>query len=1522
MLFFVKNRAPQHDDTYVVGIGASAGGLEAINELFDNVTDSNHVAFIVVQHLSSDYKSLLVELLAKHTHMPVEEARHRQKVEAGKVYVIPNNKELTIHNGLLILAEKEFEKGPNTAIDTFFQSLAQDQREYAIAVVLSGTGTDGTRGIEAVKNCGGYVIVQDPETAKFDGMPKSAIASGYIDQVLEPAAIYNQIGNYTDGILPLKTPQSKKYNEYIQSILTLVYRKTGYDFLQYKEPTILRRITRRMQMVKMDDVESYEKYINTHDEEPLLLTREFFIGVTSFFRDKDAFIRLYREVIVRLVGSKEDYDSLKIWVTACSTGQEAYTIAILIDKAMQQLKKQLDVKIFASDIDKTAIEFASKAKYQRNQLLGLEKKVLQDYFTEFDDGWCVISRIRKQVVFATHDILKDPPFIKNDLVTCRNLLIYLNPPLQENVLATLYFALNKGGYLFLGTSENPALLRKGFSEVDNKWKIYQRNSDQNVFTKRMLSSTRKGAGAATNVTARMKTDAQLAEDFKKVLAEKLGYAGVYINENYEIKEGIGNFKKYLTLPDKLSTLNILKMASSELAGVLSTALRKCQKENKQQRIKNVRIRSGEQQQLLDIFVYPPAETSSGIYTLVVLADSIVDGDKALINVQDVTMLQKDQYVRQLEDELRETRTNLQMAIEGLETANEELQSSNEELQSANEELQSSNEELQSLNEELHTLNTEHQLRIKELVELNDDITNYLQTSLIGQIFLDQKMRIRRFNQAASAVINIIDNDIGRPIEHITHHIKASTFLDDIEKVGKTGQIIEREIELHNGMVYLMRILPYIRQDKVKDGLVITMVDISATKNLNRLIKSVFDASDNPIFVFEAVRDSSENIIDFICSVANYTAYHSFGRRVQEDLLSMKKEFPELCINGTFEKYRDVVKSGQPTSTEITFTKNGHQYWYQGGINKMQDGLVLVLSDITQRKEAEDKLRTNFNELLIAKDTLRELNNQLEMKVRERTHDLEISEERFRMVASLTNDVIWDWDLGSNHVWWSDSHYELYGFDAGDPEIQTHAFRLQHIHPDDREHVEDALANVLKGTVKEYNIGFRYKKNNGEYAHVLDRGMLLTNEQGMPYRMIGAMVDVTRLELSSQQLTQKNAELQSLIQQFRFVNDFMPQIVWAAQPDGFYDFYNQQWYDYTGLSYNDTKVSGWITILHPDDYDRAWTNWQRSLQTGRPYEMEYRMRKYDGSYRWFLARALPMHDEQGNIVKWFGTCTDIHDQKIAERLLEDKVLERTHELRLLNEKLEASNGDLMQFASVASHDLKEPLRKIHFFTSLIRDQFPEETNGNLAVYIDRISKASSRATSLINDVLSYSRLSSENLYEKVDLNKVVQEILQDLELVIQEKSATLQVGRLPVIQAVAGQMRQLFQNIIANSLKFHKPGEPPIITITSKTVNPSLYREFKDLKGQIYEIRIKDEGIGFDEQYSRKIFSLFQRLNSKEKYEGTGIGLAIANKIIERHHGIIAAKGRENEGAEFIILLPEEQPDQRQLNEELVKLNSL
>lgn len=1494
------------DDTYIVGIGASAGGLEAINELFDNVSDRLPVAFIVVQHLSSDHKSLLVELLGRHTHMPVVEATHHKMVERGHVYVIPNNRDLTIQNGLLVLSEKENDKGPNVAIDTFLHSLAQDQQQFAMAVILSGTGTDGTKGIEAIKNYGGFVIVQEPSTAKFDGMPKSAISSGYIDLISAPADICNHIENYIDGILPEKEIGAKVHNDHIQAILSTVYKKTGYDFTQYKYPTIVRRINRRMDLVRIQELQEYRTYIQQGEDEANLLAKEFFIGVTSFFRDKDAFAALYKHVILKLVQEKEEQDFLKVWVMACSTGQEAYTIAILIDRALQEKGKSLDVKIFASDIDPTSISTAARGKFQRHQLLGIDEKLVDQYFFETEEGMTVIPRIRKQIVFATHDVLKDPPFIKNDLVCCRNLLIYLNAPLQENVLGNINFALNPGGYLFLGTSESPSLFRRGFSEIDSKWKIYQRISEENSVVRRINTLGRTASPAPLTATGKVRPSSLLNEDFKKVLADEFGFAAVYINDNYEIKEGIGNFKKYLSLPEKLNTFSILKMAPAELSSVLSTGLRKCMKENKRQIIRKTKVRYGDKHTSTDIYVYPPSETLSGLYCMIVFADSVAETKAPIIQPEEIQVIQKDDYVQQLEEELQETKNNLQLAIEGLETANEELQSSNEELQSANEELQSSNEELQSLNEELHTLNTEHQLRIRELVELNDDLNNYLQSSLIGQIFLDQQLRIRRFNKVASSVINIIDGDIGRPIDHITNQIRSKGFVEDLKKVVKTGTVVEREIELNSGAFYLVRLMPYLKQDKIHDGIVITLVEITTMKNLNSLIKTVFESTVNPLFVFESVRNDKGQVVDFRCDLANDIAYTTFNLQGHGSCL-LKEHLPELASPTLWKKYQATVESGTPASTEISFTRGDHRFWFLARINQQRDGFVLLLSDISSRKEAEEKLRKNYNELLIAKESLKELNNQLEEKVAHRTRDLQVSEERFRMVASLTNDVIWDWNFAENKLWWSEGYSKLLGLPNAAYSALTHSQRLQHVVEEDRPRVQNAFAELLNGKQQELNIGYRVVRANGEIAHVVDRAVLISDEQHMPYRMIGAMVDVTKLEVSSEQLRQKNHELESLINQFRFVTDFMPQMVWATQPDGYHDFYNQQWYEYTGLNFEQTKDKGWSTVLHPEDRERAWTIWKHSLATGTPYDIEYRMRKHTGEYRWFLGRALPLRDSQGKIVKWFGTCTDIDDQKRAEKVLEERIGERTRELRQVNQRLESSNTDLMQFASVASHDLKEPLRKIHFYTDMLRKQYAATADEKVISYLDRIKRSSSRATSLIDDVLSYSRLSSENLFERVDMEKIVMEILQDFELVIQEKKAQIELSSLPVIEAVPGQMRQLFQNIIGNALKFHLPGKPPEIFVTCDEVTKEDYPELHDNEGLHYQIRIRDTGIGFDEQYSRKIFSLFQRLNSKEQYEGTGIGLAIAYKIVERHNGIIHAHGVENKGAEFTIVLPQKQP---------------
>ncbi|MBD0374951.1 MAG: hypothetical protein ICV51_04900 [Flavisolibacter sp.] len=480
MLPDVKTPA-QQQDLYIVAIGASAGGLEAIHEFFDHMPDTGNMAFIIIQHLSPDYKSLLVELVAKHTSMQVQEAQHGTVLEKNCIYVIPNNKLLTIVNGHLQLIKKKQDKQPNTAIDIFLKSLAEDQGSKAIAVVLSGTGTDGTRGVEAIQQHGGIVLVQDPTSAKFDGMPNSAIAAGFADFILSPEAMPEEIINYVKERPYKKLFNGKLDEQALPEVLNLIEKHCGYDFHNYKTPTIIRRISRRMNQLSKKKFDEYLDHLRQHGEECKILGKEFLIGVTKFFRDTTAFEIFKNEVVSEVVRTKENHDTLKVWITACSTGQEAYSIAILINEALHQIGKTLDVKIFATDIDADAIEFASKGVYSISALQELNEEWVNRYFIRQEDKIVVVPHIRKQIVFARHNILKDPPFIKNDIVTCRNMLIYMNNVLQRKVLQALQYSLNVGGFLFLGPSEIPGSISHLLTEVNNKWKIYRKTGVEHAY---------------------------------------------------------------------------------------------------------------------------------------------------------------------------------------------------------------------------------------------------------------------------------------------------------------------------------------------------------------------------------------------------------------------------------------------------------------------------------------------------------------------------------------------------------------------------------------------------------------------------------------------------------------------------------------------------------------------------------------------------------------------------------------------------------------------------------------------------------------------------------------------------------------------------------------------------------------------------------------------------------------------------------------------------------------------------------
>jgi PAS domain S-box-containing protein len=836
----------------------------------------------------------------------------------------------------------------------------------------------------------------------------------------------------------------------------------------------------------------------------------------------------------------------------------------------------------------------------------------------------------------------------------------MNNVLQQKVLATLHFSLNMDGYLFLGSSETVSSIRECVYEVNSKWKIFRKIS-KNKSQPHEIYRPIDGGKAVPRPTAigSLKNDKgkinSLTQEFSDSMLEDFGYVCFYVDTAFEIKEAAGNYNKFLTLPEKKLNLNILKMVPQELSVAINTAVRRSWKEERKIFLKSVRVKFNDTESFVSIAVTPAQPLDGRPNTLIVLGEHYQSHVHHKEDSNILSSAEQNQYVAELELELTEARSNLQMAIEGLETTNEELQSSNEELLSANEELQSSNEELQSLNEELHTLNTEHQLKIKELIELNDDLNNFFRSTDIGQIFLDSDLRIRKFNLAAVNMINLIESDIGRPINHISTNIRYDNLLKDIHQVVNAGETIEKEVVLFNDNRCLMRILPYIRQDKTMDGAIVTFVDISAIENLNNIINGVFNSSLNAIVAFRAIRNHKKEIVDFELQTANHTSQTLFNienQAVGTTLSSLKS----LTQNNFADKYLQVVDTGQPLHTEIKITGDDADKWFQVVAVKMMDGFVATFSDITDKREAEIRLKNNYDELIETRETLKELNLELEHKVEERTIELSASEERFRLVSQATNDAIWDWNLVDNSIWWSDSFYSLFQYQLN-PANQNGDFWLDKIHPDDRSRVQESIDRTINNTEKQWLEEYRFKKADDTYAYILDRAYLLHDENGKPYRMLGSMLDITLLKKAEQKIVSSESK-------FRRVFDSNMVGMVFTRADGLILNANDSFLNilgYTREDLNNGEIT-WQRLTPPDCI--AKNSWAKEQLYGKgiipTIENEY-FRK-DGSRVSVLLGAASVDEEEAIAVTYIIDITDKKAAEAKEQQLQNIITNQQEEFR--------------------------------------------------------------------------------------------------------------------------------------------------------------------------------------------------------------------------------------------------------------------
>ncbi|MDD2501823.1 MAG: chemotaxis protein CheB [Geobacter sp.] len=836
---------------HYVGIGASAGGLEAIESFFTNMPPDSSMAFIVVQHLSPDYKSLMVELLSKKTSMPVHRAEDAMEVLPNHVYLIPPKKNLTIFHGKLLLSDQDHSRGINLPIDLFLRSLAVDQAERAVAIILSGTGSDGMRGVRTIKENGGMVMVQSEESAKFDGMPRSAISTGLADFVLPPDQMPKQLQAFIKHPYVAKTERSENLlsnEDGLIRIFALLRERCKVDFTYYKPSTVVRRIERRMSINQVEDIKDYVSYIMSNPSELTTLYRELLIGVTSFFRDQEAFDFIAANVLPELFRNATSRE-IRFWVAACSTGEEAYSLAILARECLEQLGISHDIKIFATDIDRDAIHYAAAGSYPESIAADLPSRILSKYFHKRDDNFQIARTIREMVVFAQHNLIKDPPFTNIDLISCRNVLIYFQPVLQRKVFEFFNFSLTANGALFLGSSETTGDMASYFDVLEPKLKIFRSKgrlkplSDTHLPT---VTDTRfhemKGQFAVARRALRATDEERVMERFIETASLDYIPLALVVNEQLEVQHIFGDAAGYFRLPSGKVVNDISKMAVKELAIPLATGIQKVFRQNQELRFSNIRLNHLEASRLVDMRIKPmPGKKEQDRLVAIFLSEVKRAGDVQEtghpVQSYDLSKEAEDR-MRDLEHELQFTRENLQSTIEELETSNEELQATNEELLASNEELQSTNEELQSTNEELFTVNAEFQNKIIELTETHNDLDNLLSATQIGNLLLDENMEVRRFSKRIGDIFKLLDSDIGRPISHITHHLQNCDPIALIREVQSSGSMIEQEVQTQDDRWHLMRIVPYSIGPKTFSGTVVSFIDITTMKQAQESAKEV------------------------------------------------------------------------------------------------------------------------------------------------------------------------------------------------------------------------------------------------------------------------------------------------------------------------------------------------------------------------------------------------------------------------------------------------------------------------------------------------------------------------------------------------------------------------------------------------------------------------------------------------------------------------------------------------------------
>ncbi len=1456
----------------LVGVGASAGGLDALIEFFKAVPGNSDWAFLVIQHLSPDHESMMHELLAPHTKLPVVAATNRTALEGGTIYLCPPGVIARVNQLRLELTARPEDKSVILTIDILFESMAETLGAACAGVVLSGTGSDGTKGVLSIERSGGIVAAQSPETADYTGMPQSAIATGKCHIIAPPGEIFGAIedyaGNGKGATEPAKavpqstgehTPLPFKSDDYAK-IFRYLEGRFDLDFSLYRINSVSRRLNRRMDLLAVPDVSSYLDYLEKNDREAKDLYQDLLIGVTGFFRDPASFESLGREAI-RSAMTAERTQDFRIWSAGCATGQEAYSLYMLADEVKREVGFPGRIMVFATDVFKPSIDFGSEGIYRREDVADLGDDRIERYFQEFDAGnFKIRPHVRENIVFARHNFLTDAPFTNMDIVSCRNVLIYLKSDIQEAALGAFLFSLRARGFLFLGSSESLGKWESSFKVISNRARIYQKHGGLGELKRwpdMLLPASKSRQVGAPAMGASVTINRDLLNAYDSLLG-RFAPCGFLINGDREVLHYFGDAADFCIHVFGRVNPDLTEQLDKPLRLAVTTMVHKTQRKNERAVSRGIRCNARNGACLVDVVVEPLRDRHGEVRNfLVEIHRREMENTAALPTAEEGGAAGgKDappalEQVELLEAELKLAHEQLEAANEELHVSNNELQTLNEELQTMNEELQSTNEELYSLNEELTTLNAEYERKNHELVQVNASHENLLESIEDGVLDVDKEMRIRRFNTAIKSAFSLKSIDVGRPLHDIAYKMEDSdSLLDDVRSVLEAGKRIEGETTLKDGRRYMKRIAACLDEAGKVDGALLTYTDVTQIRRMEKRFMFALQTAKLSWWDWDLSADLLDVTSGGDCLLGEGCLNVPLGRSgwlelVHPDDREEVRRTLDDCLAGRTGEW----------SCEHRFRTDAEEWLWvrnQGIVTRRDDnGEPLEMMGTTQDVDASKRM-------------LVEAQNQQAI---------------LAAAGEISKVGTWDYDLEKHELFCSDQTREILEVDEHFLPTPENFFKL--VHAEDLERLQTVFERAITEG-RPYDLQLRFRSPQGRELLCRSAARVRYDETGRVARIVGIFQDIT-------ELTRLQQELEAF---FNLSPDFQATLAM----DGSFKFCSPSWERELGYSKDEIFSMHVSDLVHEADRPAFRKTWDKVAAGATVTNYETRVITKPG--------AQPACGTDQPWISWSFSCEPklamvfvsargVTAQKEAEKALQ--------EARLRAEEASRAKSD---FLAVMSHELRTPLNPILGFADMLIDEVQTEEHKDI---LNMIVESGDHMLSLINEILNYSKIDAGKTKlepAEFSLTDFVEQKIHLMSGLIKEAPITLSSSidwgpvdesRSPVLIGDIGMLRQVCRNLIANAIKFTKQGRVDFdVTLQS-------------LEGEraVMRFDIKDSGIGIAQKDLSKLFTPFTQVQAgmTREYGGTGLGLAICKRLVELMDGTISVESKEGEGSTFSFTLP-------------------